>query len=241
MTTDEIKEKIVEAAKSGDMETVTKLSAELKDIEAAAEKQAKDAETRREAQLAKEAERERLKAEKERLKYEKKLYPEDWMRRIPLGRRFVMAQEYVKPRANSCDRDEHLCPVDLITGHTEPYFRYYGNIRFTLGDHANFEVLEELRDTFDVFAYFKRCRYKHPFQFFQLDNKETFKFAICKWKVDLDEVRNVTREDGTIYYLDVPYDAFTVKGHGEFKTLAEHQADLRKEFGGESSTLVIER
>lgn len=225
MTTDEIKEKIVEAAKSGDMDTVAKLSAELKDIEADAERRAKDAAARREAQLAKEAERERL-------KYEKKFYPEDWMRRIPLGRRFVMAQEYVKPGSDGFDRDDHLCPIDLITGYTEPYFHYYGNIRFTIGDHANFEVLEELRHTFDVFAYFNRCRYKHPFQFFQLDNKDTFKFAICKWKVDLDEVRNVIREDGSIYYLDVPYDAFTVKGHGEFKTLAEHQADLREEFGG---------
>lgn len=223
MTTDEIKENIIEAAKFGDMEAVAKLSAELKDIEADAEKRAKDTAARREAKLAKESERERL-------KYEKKFYPEDWMRRIPLGRRFVMAEEYVKPGSDGLDRDYHLCPIDIITGYTEPYFHYYGNILFTIGDHANFEVLEELRDTFDVFAYFNRCRYKHPFQFFQLDNEETFKFAICKWKVDLDKIRSVVREDGTIYYMGAPYDAFTVNGHGEFKTLAEHQADLRKEF-----------
>lgn len=226
---------ILEHVKAGRASEAVTAGEKLKQLEA--EKAAREQQDRIDREASRLREQEKREAD-ERMEREKKIYPEAWMRNIPLGRRFVilkMAGEY-RSEYTCTEREKFdgmICPVDLCTKALEPYFGYYtyiGLIAGNIGEHMALEKLDLLRESTDAYAYLGGNR----FNFFYIHRPEelTAKYAIVPWKINRENVEKAIREHGQYAGRHVLRSDLELWKPGKYKTLDEHLADLKREFGG---------
>jgi len=162
--------------------------------------------------LRKEAERKRLEeeAEKERERRfeaqrkerDRLLCKGEWGEKVPLERRFVLCER----DPEIWNQEKHYCAIDLVRGYKSPYWNYYdyGLPGEEFVKQRIKPVLEAETET-DLVKFMSR-----EYNFFNfLDYEKNDKFCVCTYSFS-------------------PH--FAITGRGEYKTLAEHQADLKREF-----------
>ena len=102
--------------------------------------------------------------------------------------------------------EKQYCAIDLVRGYKSPYWNYFG-----YGLPGEEFVKQRIKPVLEAkteadLVRFLRCEY----DFFKVEDREKdVKFCMCTYSFS-------------------PY--FTITGRGEYKTLAEHQADLKREF-----------
>lgn len=230
-----LESEILEHVKAGRASEAVVVGEKLKQLEAEEAARQQNDRADREARLLREQE---AREADERKKREKQIYPEDWMRNIKLGRRFVVlkrAGEYKSEYSCSAQEkfDGMVCPVDLCTKATEPYFGYYVYIGLLAGnicENMAMDKLDLLRDSTDAYAYLGQSR----FNFFHIDGAERLnaKYAIVPWKINRENVDKAIREHGRYAGRYVLRSDLELGSPGTYKTLDEHLADLKREFGG---------
>lgn len=168
--------------------------------------------------LEEEAQKERKKqAERKRMESNRLLCKGKWGEKVPLERRFVLCERdgkrYVPGHHSWDNRDpgnwvpeKQYCAIDLVRGYKSPYWGYFG-----YGLPGEEFVKQRIKPVLEAkteadLVQFLRMEY----DFFNIEDREKKeKFCICTYSFS-------------------PY--FTITGRGKYKTLAEHQADLKREF-----------
>lgn len=167
--------------------------------------------------LEEEAEKERKKqAERERRERNKLLCKGEWGEKVPLERRFVLCERDGKRFVGMIGQERNpaawvpekeCCAIDLVRGYKSPYWGYFGNGRLGGEEFVKQRIkpVLEAKTKADLVWFLSR-----EYDFFELrpEEKEE-KFCVCTYSFS-------------------PH--FTITGRGEYKTLAEHQADLKREF-----------
>lgn len=179
----------------------------------------KEAERKRlEEEAAKERER---RSEAQRKESDKLLCKGKWGEKVPLERRFVLCEKdgkrYVAGYHSWDDKDpenwvpeKQYCAIDLVRGYKSPYWNYFG-----CGLPGEEFVKRRIKPVLEAKTESDLVRFlRSEYDFFNVEDREKDeKFCVCTYSFS-------------------PY--FTITGRGEYKTLAEHQADLKREFGKSS-------
>lgn len=149
----------------------------------------------------------------------------EWVRNIPKYKRFVIAIKDGKYFTGSNTQSElkdpnkwkdvkECCAIDLLRGFKSPYWGYYGggtaSIEYQSGHFYNNRVAKVMDTKTD---------------------DELCKVLDCDWNFfRCNDHGEINIKFGILDYIVDGKGGFTILGASEYKTLAEHQKDLRKKY-----------
>lgn len=149
----------------------------------------------------------------------------EWVRNIPKYKRFVIAVKDSKRFTGfNCQRElddpskwkdiKECCAIDLLRGFKSPYWGYYDAINDMVELQAKKFYMERISKVMNAKTDDELCKVlDYNWNFFKCNdhNEIDLKFGILDYIVDAKG-------------------EFTILGVSEYKTLAEHQEDLRKKY-----------
>ena len=185
----------------------------------------------RKKELAK-IERQRKKEELRRKKEREKSYTNllgldhgEWVRNIPKYKRFVIAvkdgkrftglncQSELKD-PNKWENIKECCAIDLLRGFMSPYWGYY----VVISDMVELQAKAFYKKRVSKVMYAKT-------------DDELCKVLDYEWNFfKFDDYNEINPKFGILDYIIDAKGEFTILGVSEYKTLAEHQEDLRRKY-----------
>jgi len=150
-----------------------------------------------------------------------------WGEKVPRERRFALCYKMGKFSydGDNWHKEPFYCAIDLVRGYKSPYWYYYGSS--TEAGQRDAFYNERIRPVLEASDSSELVRVlRRDWNFFKIyDSEESEKFKVLKYHVEKGAgVPFNPRRDGW------KADLVVVDDMSEYKTLAEHQSDLKKEF-----------